>query len=127
MRAVEQEALFQRWLRDHLGLMLKVVRANAEARHDQDDLLQDVLVNIWSSIPKFRGESKDTTWIYRVAFNTALVWRRGETRRRRNHDAFVKYEAPLEAAPCPADSQMGPEIVERLYGRRGGLWRWRRG
>ena len=115
MQAPEQEALFQRWLRDHFGLILKVVRASAGARHDQDDLLQDVLVNLWSSIPKFRGESKETTWIYRVAFNTALVWRRGETRRSRHHDAFVKLEAPPEAAASASDLLNGPDIVERLY------------
>ena len=66
MTAEEQEAHFQRWLRDHVGLVLKVVRACAETPHDQEDLFQDVLVNLWSSIPNFRGDSKETTWIYRV-------------------------------------------------------------
>ena len=51
MRSGEQEALFQRWLCDHLGLMLKVVRASAATRHDQDDLLQDVKGRFGSEIP----------------------------------------------------------------------------
>ncbi len=115
MKAEEQETLFQRWLRDHIGLMLKVVRASADTRHDQDDLLQDVLVSLWSSIPKFRGESKETTWIYRVAFNTAMVWRRGETRRRRQQDTYLKYDVPIEAEPAPSASQSVQETGERLY------------
>jgi RNA polymerase sigma-70 factor, ECF subfamily len=90
MRVEEQEAHFQRWLRDHIGLMLKVVRACAEMPHDQEDLFQDVLVNLWSSIPNFRGDAKETTWIYRVSINTALVWQRGERRRHRQHEAFLK-------------------------------------
>lgn len=61
MRVGEQEAHFQRWLRDHIGLMLRVVRTCAETPQDQDDLFQDVLVNLWSSIPNFRGDSKETT------------------------------------------------------------------
>ena len=93
MSAEEQEAHFQRWLRDHVGVMLRVVRACAETPHDQDDLLQAVLVNLWSSIPNFRGDSKETTWIYRVAFNTALVWQRGERRRQKHHAMFLNEAA----------------------------------
>jgi DNA-directed RNA polymerase specialized sigma24 family protein len=65
MTAAEQEAIFRRWLDVHLGLMLKIVRGCA-APQDQDDLFQDVLLQLWSSIPAFRGEAKETTWIYRV-------------------------------------------------------------
>ena len=88
MNAEEQEAIFRRWLNDHLGLMLKLVRAGAATPEDQDDLFQEVLVNVWSSIRAFRGEAKETTWIYRVAFNTTMAWRRGEWRRRKGHEHF---------------------------------------
>ena len=44
MNAEEQEAIFRRWLSDHLGLMLKLVRAGAATPEDQDDLFQEVLV-----------------------------------------------------------------------------------
>jgi RNA polymerase sigma-70 factor (ECF subfamily) len=81
MSAAAQEALFRSWLSDHLGLMLKVVRSFSDTPEDQEDLLQETLVQVWSSIPAFRGEAKETTWIYRVAFNTALAWRRTERRR----------------------------------------------
>lgn len=115
MRIEEQEALFQRWLRNHVGLMLKVVRTCAETPHDQDDLFQDVLVNLWSSIPNFRGESKETTWIYRVAFNTALVWQRGELRRHRQHATFLQSEAVAKSQPSPSDEQPTHELIDRLY------------
>ena len=82
MTANEQETIFRRWLDEHIGLMIKVVRGCASTPQDQDDLLQDILVQIWSSIPAFRGEAKETTWIYKVAFNTALAWHRAERRRR---------------------------------------------
>ena len=90
MTAREQEATFRRWLDAHLGLMLKVVRGCAAGQEDQEDLFQDVLLQIWASIPAFRGEAKETTWIYRMAFNTALAWRRGERRRREGHEIFLK-------------------------------------
>ena len=78
MSALEQETIFRRWLDAHLGLILKIVRGYAATPQDQDDLFQDVLLQVWSSIPAFRGEAKETTWIYRVAFNTSLAWHRGE-------------------------------------------------
>jgi len=115
MNAEEQEAIFRRWLSDHLGLMLKLVRAGAATPEDQDDLFQEVLVNVWSSIRAFRGEAKETTWIYRVAFNTTMAWRRGEWRRRKGHERFLKLDTSPQAQPSHVDSPPEREIVERLY------------
>jgi RNA polymerase sigma-70 factor, ECF subfamily len=115
MRAEEQEAHFQRWLRDHVGLMLKVVRACAETPHDQEDLFQDVLVNLWSSIPNFRGDARETTWIYRVSINTALVWKRSERRRHRQQEAYLKCEAAAKTQTSPDDERPGSELIGRLY------------
>jgi RNA polymerase sigma-70 factor (ECF subfamily) len=41
-----------------------------------EDLFQEIMVNVWSSLPGFRGESSPATWLYRIAVNTALVYRR---------------------------------------------------
>jgi len=115
MNTQDQEATFRRWLDEHIGLMLKVVRGCVASPQDQDDLFQDVLLQIWSSIPAFRGEAKETTWIYRVAFNTALAWRRGERRRREGHERFVKFGESPETQPSHVDSSPEQEIVEKLY------------
>src|SRR5450756_1057519 len=115
MTAQEQEAIFRRWLAAHLGLMLKVVRGCAAAPQDQDDLFQDISLQLWQSIPAFRGEAKETTWIYRVAFNTALAWRRGERRRREGHESFFKYEVLPQTQPGQADAPPEPEIIAQLY------------
>ena len=115
MTAQEQETIFRRWLEAHLGLMLKVVRGCAAAPPDQDDLFQDVLLNVWSSIRAFRGEAKETTWIYRVAFNTALAWRRGERRRREGHAMFLKFDVSPRMQPSHVDALPEQEIVEQLY------------
>src|SRR5208282_997080 len=111
--AQEQETIFRRWLDEHIGLILKVVRSCA-APQDQDDLFQDVLLQVWSSIPAFRGEARETTWIYRVAFNTALAWRRGERRRREGME-FLKLEVAPQVQPSHVDALAEQEIVARLY------------
>jgi RNA polymerase sigma-70 factor (ECF subfamily) len=104
--------LFQRWLREHMGLMLKVVRSCASGHQDQDDLLQEILLNLWISIPKWRGDSQESTWIYRVSFNTALLRTRGERRRRRKLESYSEIVAWRQAQAADA---MDSELVERLY------------
>jgi RNA polymerase sigma-70 factor (ECF subfamily) len=115
MTAQAQETIFRQWLDQHLGLMLKVVRGCAAAPPDQDDLFQDVLLQIWQSIPAFRGEAKETTWIYRVAFNTALAWRRGERRRREGQETFLKFDVSPQVQPSHVDALPEQEIVAQLY------------
>ena len=115
MTAQQQEAIFRGWLDAHTGLMWKVVRGCAAAPPDQEDLFQEVLLQLWSSIPAFRGEAKATTWIYRVAWNTALAWRRGERRRREGHQTFIKFSSAPQVQPSHLDAQPEQEIVERLY------------
>jgi RNA polymerase sigma-70 factor (ECF subfamily) len=115
MTTQEQETIFRRWLEVHLGLMLKVVRGCTAMTQDQEDLFQEVLLQLWSSIPNFRSEAKETTWIYRVAFNTALAWRRSERRRREGNERFLKFDISPRMQPSHLESLPEQEIVERLY------------
>lgn len=115
MTAHEQETIFRRWLEQHLGLMLKVVRGCTEAPADQEDLFQEVLLALWLSLPKFRGEARETTWIYRVAFNTALAWRRGEQRRRTGQAHFLQWDAAWQAQPEPVAANPQAELINHLY------------
>jgi len=53
-----------------------------------DDLVQQVFVELFSGLKRFRGDAKLTTWLYGVAKNVALKHMRTEKRRRRRHDAW---------------------------------------
>lgn len=46
-----------------------------------DDLFQEVLINLWKSYPRFRGESSIKTWIWRVSLNTCCSVERGKKKR----------------------------------------------
>src|SRR5215471_2989854 len=115
MRGQKNEAVFRRWLDEHLGLMLKVVRAFATSHQDQEDLFQETLMQLWRSIPSFKGDSKETTWIYRVAFNTALAWNRSEKKRRLGHGSLFRFDPPEIAAAFNAASALEQEKVDLLY------------
>jgi RNA polymerase sigma-70 factor (ECF subfamily) len=70
------EILFRQWVDEHMGIMWKVARAFAGDLGDQEDLLQDILLQVWRSTSTFDGLAQASTWIYRVAFNTAMAWKR---------------------------------------------------
>ena len=114
MDVSEREFIFRRWLAEHAGLMWKVVRAFAAGAEDQEDLLQEIALQLWMSLPAFRGEAKESTWIYRVAFNTALVWKRDEKRRQAKHEKF--FELNVGPGLSPEHTAAAPEeLVQQLY------------
>ncbi|MEM7113829.1 MAG: RNA polymerase sigma factor [Chloroflexota bacterium] len=78
MTESEQRQILHNWLEQHRGILFKIIRAYAFTPDDQEDLFQEISLQLWQSIPDFRGESKPSTWIYRVALYTATVWVRQE-------------------------------------------------
>jgi len=72
---------FEEAFREHLGIIIRISRAYTKTRQDLEDLVNDIAVEIWSSFPTFRSDSKISTWIYRIALNTALNYKRNERRR----------------------------------------------
>lgn len=91
MHDTERERLFGEWLAAHKGILFKVVHAYAFEPADRQDLFQEVVFQVWRSVDAFRGQSSVSTWLYRVALNTALAWTRKEGRHQRG-------KQPLEAA-----------------------------
>ena len=112
MNATEQKALFKQWVNDHKALIYKVVRIYAQPS-DMDDLFQDILMQLWQSIPAFKQQSKPSTWIYRVALNTALTKHRKDKKHRQKRQS-------IDMDSFIADRQVGPNPdeanpVDQLY------------
>ncbi len=78
----DRESLFKSWLGDHGAAVLKVARAYTFTTEDCQDLAQEILLQVWRSIPEFQGRASENTCFYRVALNTTLGWQRNERRRR---------------------------------------------
>lgn len=74
MKESEQRKIFQKWLEEYRALLFKVIKAYAFTNEDQNDLFQDVCLQIYRSIPKFMAKSAVSTWLYRIALNTAIKW-----------------------------------------------------
>lgn len=86
MTEAERHKQFESWVHEHGAVLQHVANGFAEG-HDRHDLMQEILLALWKALPAFRGDSKPSTFIYRVAHNKALTWRRslmGHRRKLRN-------------------------------------------
>jgi RNA polymerase sigma-70 factor, ECF subfamily len=67
-----QEKSFITLIKEHQGLIHKVCILYETDKEARNDLFQEIVLQLWKSFPTFRGDSKITTWMYRIALNTAI-------------------------------------------------------
>ena len=72
---------FARIVREHKGTIYTVCYMFSKDEEEVADLFQDILVNLWNGFAKFRGDSSERTWIYRVALNTCISAERKKKRK----------------------------------------------
>ena len=69
----ELEHNFVELLEKHQNIVHKVCRLYTNNQDAHNDLFQEITIQLWKAFPKFRGDSKFSTWMYRVALNTAIT------------------------------------------------------
>ena len=82
----EAEKQFEVYIKQNELLLYKICRIYAFTDVDRQDLFQEIVIQLWKTFSKFKGESKFSTWLYRVAINTAI------TGLRKKKDFIVSYE-----------------------------------
>lgn len=107
----EQQQKFADWLREHGAIVHHVVNGFASG-DDRNDLLQEVLLAVWKSIPAFRGQAKPTTYLYRVSHNAALTWIRTEKNYRRRVD---QHGASAHGEFADATDPLTDERLAQVY------------
>lgn len=65
----------------HKGVIFKISRMYMENAEDQKDLFQEITYQAWKSYPKFEGRSEFSTWLYRIAINTAIIFLKSDKKR----------------------------------------------
>jgi len=77
----ELEHKFVTELQDNQNIVHKVCTLYTNDRDSHKDLFQEITIQLWKAYPKFRGDAKFSTWMYRVALNTAITLYRKNKRR----------------------------------------------
>jgi RNA polymerase sigma factor (sigma-70 family) len=86
----ELEHSFVQLLERHQNIVHKVCRLYTNNQDAHNDLFQEITIQLWKAYPKFRGDSKFSTWMYRVGLNTAItIYRKNKRRiKTQEFDAF---------------------------------------
>jgi RNA polymerase sigma-70 factor (ECF subfamily) len=84
MNHAERERLFVELFERHRASLRRLCYGYLNSAGEVDDLFQEIMTNVWNSLPSFRGEAKVSTWLYRIAVNTALI----HCRKRRPSEAL---------------------------------------
>jgi RNA polymerase sigma-70 factor (ECF subfamily) len=71
--STEQEKTFIEFFKPNQRVIHKICKIYTDNAEDHEDLFQEITIQLWKSFPGFKGEAKFSTWMYRVALNTAIT------------------------------------------------------
>ena len=106
----EKEQEFLKRIESHKGILYKVSKMYMDNHDDQQDLFQEIVCQLWKSYDSFRNESQFSTWMYRVAVNTAIIFLKKEKRK------VDKYEIASEnIKDDEGDSHIKESQLDHFY------------
>lgn len=108
MKMSEKEFLDK--INTHKGIIYKVSRMYCDEPEDREDLFQEIILQLWKSVNSFKGNSQFSSWMYRVALNTAIVFYKKE-KKRKSTSVDLKTEA---VAPKDYDNDKDKQL-EHFY------------
>ncbi|GER59058.1 RNA polymerase sigma factor [Patiriisocius marinus] len=103
----ELEHSFVTQLEENQNIVHKICRLYTNDSDAHNDLFQEITIQLWRAFPKFRGDSKFSTWMYRVALNTAITLYRKSKRRVKTQDfEGVSFKISAEAYDDTVEEQL---------------------
>lgn len=108
--SISQEAGFIEYLEGYKKLIAKVARIYCKDPEDRKDLIQDIVIQLWKSFPKYDRSYSVSTWTYRIALNVSISYLRKATSRSKNHDIFLQENELMQGEESAID-----EKLEQLY------------
>ena len=105
MKSSEQN--FVELLQKHQNIVHKICRIYTNDSDAHKDLFQEITIQLWRAYPKFRGDSKFSTWMYRVGLNTSITLYRKSLRRVESQSIEpVAYKLSYEEYDDTKDEQL---------------------
>ena len=80
-----KQTLFLELIDQHKVIVHKIAKMYMDNSEDQNDLIQEIVLQLWKSFDRFEGKSQFSTWMYRVSLNTALTYFRKEKKKADRH------------------------------------------
>jgi len=108
-------AAFARLVEETQGRVYNLAYGVLGNHEEAQDVSQEIYLRVWQSLPRFRGDAKFSTWLYRVGINTCLNRRR----QLRSQLAVVDGDKALQRYAAPSGDPLGATIEKE---RREALW-----
>lgn len=105
------EENFLEWVDNHKGLIHKVCHVYCWNPGDREDMFQEIIIQLWKAWPGFRGESRFSTWMYRIALNTAI----SGLRRKKDHIVLMEPENLPNEIQDDSDALDKEDKLSQLY------------
>jgi RNA polymerase sigma factor (sigma-70 family) len=96
-------------LDEHRGILLRVANAYCRNAADRDDLVQDIVLQLWRAHYRFDGSARFSTWAYRIAVNVAISFCRSQTRKKRD---VVQSEPAAFDRMAASDAQPDDQLMQ---------------
>lgn len=112
-RNIKEE--FVSLIEKHQGIIYKVSRMYCDKDECRQDLFQDILVQLWQSYSSFNQKSKFSTWMYRVALNTAIAQFRKD--KKNNEDTMPEIPVNVEEDETYKEKEDRRELVQSAIRR----------
>jgi len=96
---------------ENQGAIHKVCNVYANSREDREDLKQEIILQLWKSYPGFQGKSKFSTWMYRIAFNTAIT----NIRKSKRHPIIEALSGTEQVIPAKEDIDYMDDDMNSLF------------
>ena len=113
---VRKSQLFKSVYDEYCHKVYRLCCTFCRAEDDRRDLMQNIFLNVWKNLRSFEGRSHISTWIYRIAMNTAITFaqknRREQNRFTQLNETAFEYSDP---APSAADSLEVRQTTEILF------------
>jgi len=87
-----QQQEFVKIIKQHEGIIYKITHFYADTVEDKKDLYQEIVYQLWKSVHSFKEQSKLSTWMYRVALNTAVTHIK---KKQKQNTVALDFELPL--------------------------------
>lgn len=85
MQTKERNKLFQELIEQHKGILFKVARTYCQNEEDRQDLVQEIMIQLWQSFHRYNDKFKISTWMYRISINVAISFYRKNLVRQGNN------------------------------------------
>lgn len=90
--------IFLQLIENHKGIIFKIARSYCKEVEDRQDLVQEIIIQLWQSHGKYDSQFKLSTWVYRVALNTAIsFYRKNKIRVESSVELSAIFESSLQA------------------------------